>query len=142
MRRDLHNDLKVTNAIPPAAAVTGDTPFVSTILDTWEFLTNEFVWLAGSIADSNVTFTLLVEESDDSGMSGATAVPDAQLLGTEAAAAPLFGSDNKAGKIGYRGSKRYIRVTITPSGNSGDIYLAAAWLQAFARSAAQTTQIV
>jgi len=142
MRRDLHNDIKWTNAEPPVAAVTGDTPFVSEILDTAEFFANEFLWLAGSIADTDVTFTLLVEESDDSGMSGATAVADADLLGTEASGKPLLSSDNKAGKIGYRGSKRYIRVTVTPSGNSGNIFFAAGWLQGFPRNGAQTTQVV
>lgn len=142
MRRDLHNDIKWTNAEPPAAAVTDNTPYVSSILDTAEFFANEFCWLAGSIADTDVTFALLVEESDDSGMSGATAVADADLLGTEASGKPLLSSDNKAGKIGYRGSKRYIRVTVTPADNSGNIFFAAGWLQAFPRNGAQTTQVV
>lgn len=142
MRRDLHNDIKWTNAEPPVAAVTNNDPYVSGILDTAEFFANEFMWLAGSIADADVTFTLLVEESDDSAMSGATAVADSDLLGTEASGKPLLGSDNKAGKIGYVGSKRYIRATLTPADNTGNIFFAAGWLQGFPRNGAQTTQVV
>lgn len=144
MRRDLHNDLKWTNAEPPVAALTNlDTPYVSTILDTSEFFVNEFLYLCGTQTDAGFTTTILVEHGDDSGLSDAAAVPDSQLLGTEAGAAFTQASDNKAGKIGYRGSKRYIRVTVTPSGNAaGDIFFAAGWLQAMPRTGAQTTQIL
>lgn len=142
MRRDLHNDCKWTNAEPPVAAVTDNTPYVSSILDTAEFFANEFLGLLGAIADADVSFTVLVEHGDQANLSDAAAVPDSQLLGTEAGAAFLFSDDNKAFKIGYRGSKRYIRVTITPANNSGNLFLAAGWLQAFPRVGAQTTQVV
>lgn len=142
MSRDLHNRMKVSTAIAPGAPVTDNTPFVSTILDTDGYLGNEFVWGAGSIADADVTFTLLFEESDASDMTGATAVADEDLLGTEAGAAPLFGSDNKCGKIGYVGGMRYLRVTITPANNTGNIYLSAKWIQAFPTPPSVTAQIV
>lgn len=142
MKRDFHNEIKWSNAEPPVAAVTDNTPFVSSILDTSLFFVNEFLMLLGAIADADVTFTVLVEESDDAGMSGATAVADAQLLGTEAGAQFLFSDDNKAVKIGYVGSKRYIRVTVTPANNSGNIFFAAGWLQALPRTSPQTSQIV
>ena len=51
--------------------------------------------------------------------TGAAAVADADLLGTEALASFIFSDDNKCFKLGYIGSKRYTRLTITPSGNSG-----------------------
>ena len=36
-----------------------------------------------------------------------------------------FDDDGECRKIGYVGSKRYVRVTVTPSGNdSGNIFLA------------------
>lgn len=137
---DLHNRIKVSRGISPVAAVTNNTAFVSEIIDTAGALATEFVWLAGSIADVDVTFTLLVEHGDDSGLSDAAAVPDAQLLGTEASGAPLLGSDNQCGKIGYIGAKRYARVTITPASNTGNIYLAGAWIQRM--DTLQTAQIV
>lgn len=139
--KDLHNNLLASRGISPGAATTDNTPYVSQILDTANGNGAEFVWLSGSIADADVTFTVLVEESNDSGMSGATAVADADLLGTEAGAAPLFGSDDKTGKIGYIGAKRYVRVTITPAANSGNIYLCGVWLQGGVRVAPKSTQI-
>lgn len=142
MRRDLHNDIKWTNAEPPVAAQTDNTAIVSTILDTSAFFANEYCGLLGSIADADVSFTVLMEHGDDSGLSDATAVPDSDLLGTESGATFLFSDDNKAFKIGYRGSKRYIRLTITPANNTGNLFLSAGWLQAFPRVGAQTTQVV
>lgn len=139
---DFHNNLLAKRGISPAAAVTDNTAFVSQILDTANANANEFIWAAGSIADVDVTFTLLVEEADASNMSGATAVADADLLGTEAGGAPLLGSDDKVGKIGYIGKKRYIRVTITPANNTGNIFLAGVWLQSGLRVGPKTTQIV
>lgn len=142
--RDLHNDLKWSMAEPPVAALTNlDTAFVSTILDTSLFFVNEYLYLCGTQTDAGFTTTILVEEGNDSGLSDAAAVADSDLLGTETGAAFTQASDNKAGKIGYRGNKRYIRVTVTPSGNSaGDIFFAAGWLQACPRSGSQTTQII
>jgi len=137
---DLRNNLKFSRGISPAAAVTNDTAFVSQVIDRAGFDAVEFVWIAGSIADADVTFTVLVEESDTN-FSG-SAVADADLLGTEAGAAPLFGSDDKVGKIGYKGTKRYVRVTITPANNSGNIFLAGVWVLGNARSLPQSTQIV
>ncbi len=137
---DLHNDMRAVLALAPVAAVTDNTAFVSAILDTAGFNANELVLIAGSIADADVTFTILIEESDAANMSGNAAVADADLLGVEAGML-LFSSDNKTSKIGYIGSKRYIRATITPAANSGNIFLSGVWIQAFGRSPAYETQI-
>ena len=123
--RDLHNHIEVRRAISPAAAVTDNTALVSQIIDRQGFDALEFLIATGSLADADATFTVLVEDGDASNLSDAAAVADDQLLGTEASAAPLFSDDNKARKIGYRGSKRYVRLTITPAGNSGDVYMSA-----------------
>lgn len=137
---DLHNNLKFSRGLSPVAATTDNTAYTSQVIDRAGFDSVEFVWLAGSIADADVTFTLLVEESD-SNFSG-SAVADADLLGTEANGAPLLGSDNQVGKIGYKGTKRYLRVTITPANNSGNIFLAGVWVLGNPRSSPQSTQIV
>ena len=40
-----------------------------------------------------------------------------------------FDDDNELRKIGYVGIKRYVRATITPSGNdSGNIFVSADWV--------------
>lgn len=139
MQLDLHNNLKFSRGISPAAAVTNNTAFVSQIIDTQGFVATEFLIQLGSIADADVTFTILVEDGNDSGLSDAAAVDDAYLLGVETAF--LFSDDNKTWKIGYVGPKRYVRVTITPANNTGDIYLSGTWVQAHGRKPPYSTQI-
>jgi hypothetical protein len=98
---------------------------VSQIIDRQGFDALEFLILSGSLADADVTFTALVEEGDAANLSDAAAVADADLLGTETAASFTFSDDDKVFKIGYRGSKRYVRLTITPANNASAALLAA-----------------
>jgi hypothetical protein len=131
---DLHNDVKYSRALSPVAAGTDNTPYVSEILDTANFGMNELVIAIGANTDANATFTVLLEEGDESNLSDNSAVADADMLGTEALASFDYSDDNETRKLGYIGAKRYIRATITPAGNdSGNIYLAAVWAQAGAR---------
>ena len=74
--------------------------------------------------DADATFTVLLEESDASG-SGFAAVADADLLGTEALAGFQFDDDNECRKLGYIGSKRYTRLTITLVNNASAALLSA-----------------
>jgi hypothetical protein len=136
---DLHNNIKVSRAISPVAAGTDNTAYVSEILDTSNFSANELVIAIGANTDADATFTVLIEEGDNSALSDNSAVADADLLGTEALASWTYGDDNETRKIGYKGTKRYIRATVTPAGNdSGNIYMAALWIQAGARVAPQS----
>lgn len=132
--RDLHNHINPKRAISPAAAVTDNTPFVSQILDMQGYEAAELIIQAGALADADATFTLLLEHGDVANMSDAAAVPDAQLLGLETEGSFTFAEDDKCRKIGYIGNKRYIRATITPANNTGNIFLAATWLQAHPRN--------
>lgn len=141
MLRDLSSYIKPSRALAPVAAVTDNTAFVSEILDTQDFDSATFVGVFGSIADADCTFTVLVEDGNVSNLSDNAAVADADLIGVEAMSL-TFASDNKAFKIGYKGSKRYVRVTITPASNSGNIFLAGVWIQGHPRTIPQTTQVV
>ena len=119
MRTDLFNSINLKRGISPYDHATGDAAVVSQIIDMQGIDALVFAIATGSLADADATFTVLIEESDDSGMSGASAVADADLLGTEALASFTFGSDDKCFKIGYKGSKRYVTCTITPANNTG-----------------------
>lgn len=130
---DLHNDVKYSRAISPAAAKTDNTAWVSQILDTANYFHNELAITIGDLADADATFTVLMEEGDQSDLSDAAAVADEDLLGTEADAGFTFGDDNETRKIGYIGTKRYIRATITPANNTGNAFVDALWVQAGAR---------
>lgn len=152
MPRDLHNRTKYTTAIAPvAAAPTGTTAVVSAILDTSNFESNEFVLLLGSIADADVTFTSLLEEGDSATLADNTTVAAADMIGTLASTITAgvgdkfnfgFADDSTVRKIGYKGSKRYIRMTLTPAANSGNFCHAAVWAQGHPRSIPQSTQFV
>ncbi len=141
MMRDLFSSLEAKRALAPVAAVTNDTAFVSAIFDTKNRGGALFVGVTGSLADANVTFTVLVEDGDDSSLTDNAAVADEFLHGVEAMGLQ-YDDDNSAFKIGYCGPKRYVRVTITPANNTGDIYLAGIWLGGLPRKKPKSTQIV
>lgn len=122
--RDLMNNIDVKRAISPVS-VSDNTAQVSQIIDTQGCKSCTFVIAAGSLADADATFTVLVEDGDDSSLTDNAAVADAELVGTEALASFTFGDDNECRKIGYRGAKRYVRLTITPANNASAAVIAA-----------------
>ncbi len=129
MRRDLHTMIYPKRGLSPVAATTDNTAYVSQIVDTAGFDSVEFVVLIGANTDTDATFAVLVEDGDNSGLSDNVPVADDYLLGTKALAGFGADDDNEVRKIGYLGTKRYVRVTITPSGNnSGNIFIAGVWL--------------
>lgn len=115
--RDLHNNIHPKRCISPVSEA-GTTALVGQIIDKQGFSSLEYVIATGSIADADATFTVLLEDGDDSGLSDAAAVADAYLLGTEVLAAFQFDDDNETRKLGYIGPKRYTRLTITPVNNA------------------------
>lgn len=123
--RDLHNNIHTVPLIPPIAARTDNTAIVSAIIDRLGYDSVELVLITGTNTDVNATFAVLVEDGNNSGLSDNAAVPDSELLGTEALASYTFADDAETRKIGYVGNKRYLRLTVTPSGNdSGNIFIA------------------
>ena len=133
--KDLHNNIDVKRGLSPVAAVTDNTAFVSEIVDRANYGAVEFIILTGSLADADATFTVLFEDGDNSALSDNSAVDDAFLIGTEALASFTFSADNKVFKIGYKGTKRYCRVTITPANNTGNAFIAGVWVLGSPRSA-------
>lgn len=122
--RDMMSNFDVKRAISPVS-VADNTAQVSQIIDMQGSDALTFVIATGSIADADATFTVLVEHDDASGFGTAAAVPDEQLIGTEALAGFQFDDDNECRKIGYRGGKRYVRLTITPVNNASAALLSA-----------------
>jgi len=125
MRQDLCNAVHPVPLIAPVAARTDNTAIVSAIIDTLGYNSLTLLLVTGTNTDANATFSVLVEDGDDSSLNDNAAVDDKYLLGTEALAGFTYADDAECRKIGYNGSKRYVRVTVTPSGNdSGNIFLA------------------
>lgn len=122
--KDLMNNVHVKRVLSPVS-VADTTAQVGQIIDRKGFESLTYVIATGSIADADATFTVLLEEGDASNLSDATAVADADLLGTEALAAFQYDDDNETRKLGYIGSKRYTRLTITPVNNASAALLSA-----------------
>ncbi len=123
--RDLANELHFVRAISPAAAGVDNTPFVSSIVDKAGYESLVFAILLGAIADADATFAVTLDHGDDPALADAAPVPAANLTGTLALASFDFNADNKLRKIGYTGSKRFTRLTITPANNAGNAFVAA-----------------
>lgn len=122
--RDLHNNIAVRKVISPISQA-GNTAMVGTIIDRQGFDRLEFAITLGTITTAGTTYTALLDEGDASNLAGSNAVADADLLGTEALASFVDSEVNTTKKIGYIGTKRYVRLTMTPAGNTGASTMAA-----------------
>lgn len=133
--RDLMNQLHFKPALAPAAAVTDNTAQVSTILDVYGFGSAVLAFVTGTLTDADATFAVTFNESNDPAMAGANAVAATDMTGTTALASFTFADDIECRKIGYIGSKRFIQATITPSANTGNLFVAGMWVQGHPASA-------
>ncbi|UZE46981.1 hypothetical protein ONR75_18410 [Rhodopseudomonas sp. P2A-2r] len=126
--RDLANNLHFKPAFLPGPAVTDNTAQVSTILDTFGAGAAVLAYVTGVLSDTDATFTELLEESNSSDLSGANTVAATDMIGTAALASFGFADDGECRKIGYIGSKRYVRATVTPAANTGNLFMAGMWI--------------
>jgi hypothetical protein len=141
MRQDLHNNIQVLSVFDPIDLGTGNSAKVGEIIDRQDAGALEFLIQTGSLADTDATFAVLVEEGDASDLTGSNVVAATDLLGTVAGASFVFSDDNKIAKIGYVGSKRYVRLTVTPANNTGAVLISACAILASLRMAPNTTQL-
>jgi hypothetical protein len=116
--KDQANTIHVVRDISPQTQTNADTAIAGQIIDGAGYESVTRIIAYGAITDTDVTLVTLLEESDDSGMSGATAVADADMIGTEVGVTPLMSNDDTVYKLGYVGNKRYTKMTITPTGNN------------------------
>jgi hypothetical protein len=144
MIRDLFNRIKVVDQCEePQVQTNSDTDIVSQIIDTLGYESCMFAILLGTLTDANVVVSVKLEEGDNSGLSDATVVAakdiqlDARMIATPEAtfqAAFDFSADLKSFKVGYKGGKRYLRLTLSPVANdAGSIPVAVACLLGNAR---------
>ncbi len=124
--RDLHNSIDVRRVLSPlATAIVDNTAQVGQIVDHQGYDSAEYIIATGNLADLDATFAVTMDEGNAANLSDATAVAAADLVGTYTAAGFIFSDDDKVKKLGYIGSKRYTRLTITPALNTGAAPLAA-----------------
>lgn len=115
--KDLMNLIDVKRSISPVS-VADNTAQVGQIIDRQGFDSVTYLIALGSIADADATFAVTIDEGDAANLSDASAVAAADLIGTTTLASFQFDSDNACRKLGYKGNKRYTRLTITPTNNA------------------------
>lgn len=115
--RDMNSVIKSLKSSDPAAIVTGNATLTGATIDRNGFESLEFLTISGVVTDG--TFTCTVYESDASDMSGEVAVADKDLIG-RANGFTFVGTtsadDSTVKQVGYKGSKRYVRLKIVQSG--------------------------
>lgn len=117
--RDLMSNITPRVAIPPVV-VTDGTAQVSAAIDVLGYESCTFVIALGTLADVDATWSVTIKEGDTATVGSHTDVADADLIGTEALAGFTFANDGATRKVGYRGSKRYVSITIDDvTANSG-----------------------
>ena len=118
------DSIRLARAISPVS-VSDNTAQVSQIVDTLGFSGLQFAIALGSIADADATFAVTIDEGDASNLSDAASVASTNLDGTLAGAGFQFDSDDTLRRIGIKEiTKRYYRITITPSANASAALLA------------------
>ncbi len=120
MIREIYHILEPAIALEPQV-INSDTTTAGEIIDTKGC--DGGLLFALSIAYTLGDVTPLIEESDDSGMSGATEVPDAQLVGvgeTGQEAAAKLSTALKVSSLGVLPTKRYIQLSLV-SANSCNV---------------------
>lgn len=122
MSKDILSRIVTRRLISPSRQTSSDAAVVSQILDRQGYEAVGIVIQTGNLTDSDATFACLLEESNDSGMSGANTVAAEDCIPAVAPATTLafrFSDDHIFKSVGYVGAKRYLRLTITPTSNAG-----------------------
>jgi len=126
--RDITNHINIRPAIPPAAAITDNTVLTTSILDLQGFGSACLAIGTGVLLSTAATFAVALFEADDLAFTTGSAVNAIDMNGTTALAGFNQAADNLCFKIGYCGNKRYIRATVTPTGNNAGAPISAVWI--------------
>jgi len=129
-KKDNLSTIKTVIALTPRAIAT-DTTTVGAIIDLRGYNSATITIASGVLTDG--AYVPLLEHGDASDLSDAAAVADAYLLpsgtGQEAAIDFALTDDATIVKIGYVGSKRYIRLSIVSTATTtGGLFAAVAIL--------------
>lgn len=129
MRDNMHS-LTFARVISPVV-VSDNTAQVGQIIDRQGCDSLTYVINTGTLADVDATFAVTLQEGDIANLSDAGTVADVDMISGTRGTAPLtaaaftFASDDAVIRLGYIGNKRYTRLTITPSANTGSAPISA-----------------
>jgi hypothetical protein len=118
--QDLHHNIEVRRVVSPLAIGANATK-TGKIIDRLGYNGVEFIAAWGGVVTTGSVATLVAFEGDVTGTM--TSVADIDLLGTELAASLTATTPRTSGvsknfstKLGYKGSKRYVRVDVVQTG--------------------------
>ena len=115
--RDIHNTIGAVTALGSRSVTTAAVNGI--IVDLSGYNAAELVMVSGTVTDGTHAVTLT--EGSASDLSDGTAVAAGDILGS----LPSFTTtdSNATKRVGYVGNKRYVRLTITPTGaTTGGIF--------------------
>lgn len=128
MNPDLNSEIHCIRSIEPRVIMAGNATYTGQTIDRKGYESLDHVVIAGALTDA--TYTCTVYESNDSGMSGEAAVADADLIGqTNGFGFDYSTEDNAVKKVGYKGSKRYVRLKIVQAAATTGGYICAVAVQ-------------
>lgn len=121
--RDLHNKITVVEALE-TIVVNDDTEGTGAVVDLAGANAAELIVAVGQSGDTlsgSVKLDLKLQHGDAANLSDAAAVAAADVLGSWAtggifATVDADGEDGTVYRVGYRGSKRYIRLFVDTTG--------------------------
>lgn len=118
MHKDLYNNAKTVFAVD-ATTLAGDGNTVGVIIDTDGFESGKLTIIATAVTTGDVTFGT-IEESSDSAMSGATAIPVERIIGAPA----VVDTVNTLSEIGFVSTERYVRLNVTGANSAALTFVA------------------
>jgi HAMP domain-containing protein len=113
--KDIDSSYSVVKALTPSSS-SDTTALTGSIVDLASAGAVEIALSSGTLTDADATFTVVLQEGAASNLSDAATVAAGDIIGS--VPAPAFGDDDTVWKFGYKGSKRYIRLVVTPVGNT------------------------
>ncbi len=130
--KDLYNEIKLIKSYAPKDEAADATDEVGAVIDLAGYQSFVYAILTGLLADAGAVFSVLIEHADELAFNVTNvAVPAADLQIDTASGAVLDATpetgfqaafdqanDGAVAKIGYKGNKRFLRMTISPVGNS------------------------
>lgn len=130
MHRDLHNNVSVVQALN-SALTTATTDTAGSAVDRKGFDSVELIAQTGAVTTTTASIAMRVQESDTSTASDFADAAAGSLLGTAAGFSFTAGATsiaNAVRRIGYNGTKRYVRAVRTGAASATGVVGAVAVL--------------
>lgn len=126
--KDLHSLIDLAVGVT-VTTVSDNTATATAAIERTGFEAVEFAVVIGTLADTDATFAVTLTDSDD-GVTY-TAVDSDFVLGS---ANFTFADDDSVERVGYIGGAKYVKATVTPTGNSGNATFAVIAIKSRSRS--------